>query len=157
MTSKTSASSGSSTPQLAMRLFERLREDGAPLGIHEREPSSQVGVVPGERLELEPDLLVGEVLAHEVAHRRSPLLHERHVGGIQLPLAGDQPLGEPLERAHEQVLVRAEVVVDEPVVDTRFVGQPSRGDAGVADVDEQPLGGVEGSSSAWERLLVFVT
>jgi hypothetical protein len=26
------------------------------------------------------------------------------------------------ERAHEQVLVRAEVVVDEPVVDARFLG-----------------------------------
>ena len=33
--------------------------------------------------------------------------------------AGDEPRSEPLERVHEQVLVRAEVVVDEAVVDAR--------------------------------------
>ena len=120
-------------------------EYGAPLGVHAREMFAKLGVVPRERLQLEPDLLVGDVLADKVAHRRPPLLDERHVGRVQLPLAGDQPLGESLEGADEQVLVRAEVVVDKAVVDSRFLGQPPRGDAGVADLDEQPLGGVEES------------
>ena len=60
---------------------------------------------------------------------------------VALPL--DQPLGEALQRPHEQVLVRAEVVVDEPVVDPGDLGEPSRRDPGVADLDEQLLGGVE--------------
>ena len=68
-------------------------------------------------------------------------------GGVHRALARDQPLGEPLEHAHEQVLDRAEVVVDEAVVDARLLGQPPRRDPGVADLDEQPLGRVE------ERLL----
>ena len=46
------------------------------------------------------------------------------VGRVQLALARDQALGEALERAHEQVLVRAEVVVDEAVVDARLLGEP---------------------------------
>jgi hypothetical protein len=58
-----------------------------------------------------------------------------------LPL--DQPLGEAFERSDEEVLDRAEVVVDEAVIEARLFGKPSRRDAGVADVDEQPLGRVE--------------
>ena len=106
---------------------------------------AQLGLVPGERLELEPDLLVRDVLAHEVAHRRPPLLEEGHVGGVHLALPRDQPLGEPFERPHEQVLDRAEVVVDEAVVDARLLGQAPRGDARVAGVDEHALGRVEES------------
>ena len=106
-------------PELAVRLGERLGEHGAPLGVHAREALAQPGVVPGERLQLEPDLLVGDVLAHQVAHRRAPLLDERLVGRVELALPGDQALREALERPHEQVLVRAEVVVDEAVVDAR--------------------------------------
>ena len=147
ITSETSASSGISIPSSRCGCCERLGQHRAPLGVHAREALAQVRIVPGERLQLEPDLLVGDVLADEVAHRRPPLLDERHVGRVQLALARDQPLGEPLERAHEQVLVRAEVVVDEAVVDAGLLGEPARRDAGVADVDEQPLGRVE------ERLL----
>ena len=143
ITSETSASSGISIPSSRARLCERLGQHGAPLGVHAREALAQLGVVPGQRLQLEPDLLVGDVLAHQVAHRRPPLLDERHVGRVQLALARDQPLGEALERPHQQVLDRAEVVVDEAVVDARLLGEPARRDARVADVDEQPLGGVE--------------
>ena len=115
-----------------------------------REPLAQLGAVPGERLQLEPDLLVRGVLAHEVAHRRPPLLDEGLVGRVELALARDQALGEPLEHAHEQLLDRAEVVVDETVVRAGLLGDPPRRDSGRADLDEQPLGGVE------ERLLGLV-
>ena len=66
---------------------------------------------------------------------------------VHLALPRDQPLGEPFERPHEQVLDRAEVVVDEAVVDAGLLGQPPRRDARVAGVDEHALGRVE------ERLL----
>ena len=130
-------------PELAVRLLERLGQHGAPFGIDAREALAQLRLVPGERLQLEPDLLVGDVLAHQVAHRRPPLLDERHVGRVQLALPRDQAFGEALERPDEQVLVRAEVVVDEPVVDAGLLREPSRRDARVADVDQQALGRVE--------------
>ena len=123
ITSETSASSGISMPELTMRLLEGLGEHRAPLGVHARELLAQFRLIPGERLQLEPDLLVGDVLADQVTHRRPPLLDEGHVGGVHLALALDQPLGEPLERPHEQVLDRAEVVVDEAVVDAGLLGE----------------------------------
>ena len=83
------------------------------------------------------------ILGHEVAHRRAPFLHEGHVRGVELALPLDQPLGESLERPHEQALVRAEVVVDEAVVDARLLGQAPRGDTRVTGVDEHALGRVE--------------
>ena len=46
--------------ELAMRLLECLGEHRAPLGVHAREALAQVGLVPRERLQLEPDLLVGD-------------------------------------------------------------------------------------------------
>ena len=55
----------------------------------------------------------------------------------------DQPLGEALQRAGEQVLDRAEVVVDEAVIQARLVSEASRRDAGVADLDQKALGRVE--------------
>ena len=87
----------------------------------------------------------------EVAHRRPPLLDERLVGRVHLALALDQPLGEALEHAHEQLLHRAEVVVDEAVVRAGLLGHAPRRDPGRAHLDEQPLGGVE------ERLLGLVS
>jgi hypothetical protein len=60
-----------------------------------------------------------------------------------VPLPLDQPLGETLEHAHQQLLHRSEVVMDEAVVGPGLVGHPTRGDLCCADVDEQPLGGVE--------------
>ena len=67
-------------PQLAMRRFERLGQHDSPLRVHAREALAEIVVVPGERLQLEPHLLVRDVLADQVAHRRPPLLHERQVG-----------------------------------------------------------------------------
>ena len=83
------------------------------------------------------------VVVVEEAHRRAPLLEERHVGRVQLALALDQALGEPLEHPHQQVLHRAEVVVDEAVVDAGLLREAPGRDAGVADLDEQPLRRVE--------------
>ena len=87
----------------------------------------------------------------EVAHRRPPLLEKRHVRRVHLPLPLDQPLGEALEHAHEQLLHRAEVVVDEAVVRAGLLGDAPRRDPGRAHLDEQPLGGVE------QRLLGLVS
>ena len=81
--------------------------------------------VPGERLELEPDLLVADVLLDEVAHRRAPLLDERHLCGVHLALACNQTLGETLEGTDEHILDRPEVVVDEPVIDACLLGEAS--------------------------------
>jgi len=76
-------------------------------------------------------------------HRGPPLVDERAFRPVEIALPGDQALGEALEGADEQVLVGAEVVVDETVVDARLLGEAPRRNSRVADVDEQPLGGVE--------------
>jgi hypothetical protein len=44
---------------------------------------------------------------------------------------------------HEQVLVGAEVVVDETVVDAGLLGEAPRRDTRIADLDQEPLGRVE--------------
>jgi hypothetical protein len=124
---------------------ERFRQHGSPLCVDRLQSITQVGTVPRERLELEPDLLVTDVLLDEEAHRRSPLLDERHVCGIHLALTCDEPLGEPLERANEDVLDRAEVVVDEAVVDARLLGEATGCDPGVTELNEKPLGRIEKS------------
>ena len=118
--------------------------------MHPREPLLELGPVPGECLQLEPDLLVRQILI-EVGHRRPPLLEKRGVGRVQLALPLDQPLGEALEHAHEELLHRAEVVVDEAVVRAGFIGHPPRRDTRRVDLAEQPFGGVE------ERLLGLVS
>ena len=48
--------------------------------------------------------------------------------GIHRALPLDQPIGEPLEHADEQVLDRAEVVVHQAVVEPGLLGEPSRRD-----------------------------
>ena len=143
ITSDTSASSGMLDAELAMRLGECVAQDAPPLGVHAREAFPQPVVVPRQRGQLHPDLLVADVLADEVAHRGPPLLDERDILGVQRALPLDHPPGEALQRAHEQVLVRREVVVDEPVVHAGLLGEAARRDAGVPDVDEQLLGGVK--------------
>ena len=65
------------------------------------------------------------------------------VGRVHLALPRDQALGEALEHLDEQLVHRAEVVVDEALVGARLGGEPARADPGVADLDEQALGGVE--------------
>ena len=149
-TSETSASSGISSPSSSRTGAKASSEHRAPLGVHPCEPLLELGTVPGERLQLEPDLLVRAILV-EVGHRRPPLLEEWRVRRVHLPLSLDQLLGEALEHAHEQLLHRSEVVVDEAVVHPGLLGDPPRRDPGCADLDEQPLGGVE------ERLLGLVS
>ena len=90
ITSETSASRGMSIFNSRCASAKASVSTSAPLGVHAGKPLAEVGVVPRERLQLEPDLLVGLVLAHEVAHRRPPLLDERHVGRVELALAVDQ-------------------------------------------------------------------
>jgi len=58
-------------------------------------------------------------------------------------LPGDEPLGEPLEDAHEQVLHRTEVVVDQSMVGSCCFGEPPGADVGVADLNEQAFGGIQ--------------
>jgi hypothetical protein len=124
--------------------LERLEQHLPPLGVDARHALADVGPVPPQRLQLEPDLRIAgrEVLVEE-AHRGAPALRERRVGRVHRALPRDQSFGEALEHPHEQVLHRAEVVVDEPVVGARLLGEPARRDPGVADVDQQALGGVE--------------
>ena len=62
---------------------------------------------------------------------------------VHLALARDEAVREALEHLHEHLVDRAEVVVDEALVGARLRGQPARGDPGVPDLDEQPLGRVE--------------
>ena len=101
-------------------------------------------MAPGERLKLHPDLRIArvEVVLLE-APCRAPLLDERQVGRVHLALPGHQALGEALEHLDEELVHRAEVVVHEALVGARLGGQPPRRDAGVADLDEQALGGVQ--------------
>ena len=130
-------------PVLLARLRERLGEDRAPFVVNASDALLELGPVPGERLQLVPDLLVLAV-GVEVAHRRPPLLGEGDLGvGVHRSLPHDQPLREPLEHADEQALDRAEVIVDEPVVHPGLGGELPGRDARVADLDEQTLGRVE--------------
>ena len=111
--------------------------------------SLQLWTIPGERLQLEPDLLIRKVLV-EIGHRRPPLHEERHVRRIHLALPLDEPFGKPFEHAHRQLLHGAEVVVDEAVIRPGLLGDLAGCDPARADLDEQPLSGVE------ERLLRLV-
>ena len=124
-------------------------QDGTPLRVHVHEPLAELGPVPGQGLQLEPDLLVRTILV-EIGHRRPPLLDKRHVRRVHLPLPLDQPLGEALEHPDEQLLHRPEVVVDEAVIRAGLVGHAPRRDPGRAHLDQEPLGGIE------ERLLGLV-
>ena len=128
---------------------ERLRQHRLPLGVHPCKPLLQLWTIPGERLQLEPDLLIRKVLV-EIGHRRPPLHEERHVRRIHLALPLDEPFGKPFEHAHEQLLHGAEVVVDEAVIRPGLLGDLAGCDPARADLDEQPLSGVE------ERLLRLV-
>ncbi len=73
-------------PELLADGSEGLAEDGAPLGVHPCERLVQLGPVPGECLQLEPDLLVRQVLV-EVGHRRAPLLEKWRLLRVHLRAA----------------------------------------------------------------------
>ena len=63
--------------------------------------------------------------------------------GVHRALALDHAPCEPLERPPEHVLHRAEVVVDETMVDAGLLCEAPCRDAGMPDLDEQPLGSVQ--------------
>ena len=146
ITSETSAraSRGISTPSFTMRLLERFGEHRAPLGVHAREAFAQVGVVPSERLQLEPDLRTRSPRSSDSA-LLSATSRGRKRRRVHLALPRDHPRGEPLEGPYEEVLDGAEVVADEAVVDPSLLGQTPSGDARSAGVDEHALGCVEES------------
>jgi hypothetical protein len=55
--------------------------------------------------------------------------------------------GEPLQRLQQQLVNRAEVVVDEAVVLPGLGGELPRRDSRRALLDQQPLGGIEKAST----------
>ena len=149
-TSETSASSGSSSPSSSRTGAKASRSTARHSACTRASRSCSSGRFQASACSSNQIFWYGAILL-EVGHRRPPLLEKRRVRRVQLPLPLDQPLGEALEHAHEQLLHRAEVVVDEAVVRPGLLGHPPRRDPGCADVDEQPLGRVE------ERLLGLVS
>ena len=101
-------------------------------------------MAPRQRLQLHPDLGVAgiQILVLEVPGG-APLLDERRIARVHLALTGHQPCGEALEHLDEELVDRAEVVVDEALVGAGLGGQPACTDPGVSDLHEQALGGVE--------------
>jgi hypothetical protein len=84
-------------------------------------------MIPGQRLKLEPDFLIPALeIRVKVSHGRTPLLQKWRVGGIHRPLAYDQPIGEAFEHLKEQLLHRAKVIVNQPMVRARLLGEPAR-------------------------------
>lgn len=71
----------------------------------------------------------------------TPLVGEAQAGvlveGFECP---GELVDEPFECLGEQLVHRPEVVVHEPVLDARLLGDGPGGDAGVSNVIEQPLG-----------------
>ena len=72
-----------------------------------------------------------------------PLLGEGRVGLVHRLLALQYAVREPLQGLNQQLVDRAEVIVDEAVVLPSLLGQPSRRDPRGALLDQQALGGVE--------------
>ena len=117
---------------------------------------AQLGLVPGERLQLRPDLGVArsEVLIDE-GHRGAPLLDEGLLRFVHRALALEDARGEPLQRLQQQLVDRAEVVVHEAMVLACLAGKLTRRDARGALPYKQPLGGIEecldvGLPDRWE-------
>ena len=112
--------------------------------MHLHDPLLELRPVPGHGVQLGPDLRVAsrQVLV-DVAHRGAPFFDERDFGGVEGALAVEQSFRVALHRLEEQLLDRAEVVVDESVVDARRGRHLPGRDPGVPLLDQQPLGGVE--------------
>ena len=125
-------------------MLERLAQDATPFGVDVFDPWPQLRPVPRQRLELHPDLRVAglEVLGL-VAPGGAPLLDEGGIGAVHLALALDEAIGEPLQDLCEELVDRAEVVVDEALVGVRLGGEPARRDPLMADLDQKALRGVE--------------
>ena len=108
------------------------------------QPLAHLGPVPGERFELRPDLRVaGRQVLLDEADRGAPLLGEGPVGLVHRPLAIEDPAREPLQGLQQQLVDRAEVVVDEAVVLPGLLRQPPGRDPPGALPDQKPLGGIE--------------
>ena len=75
------------------------------------------GLVQAERFEFRPDLGISRLkVLLDVAHCGAPLLREGRIGPTHRPLAVEDAGREPLQRLQQQLVDRAEVVVDEAVV-----------------------------------------
>src|SRR5271154_5621082 len=81
------------------------------------QPLAQPRLVPRQRLQLRPHLRIArrEVSLDE-ADRRAPLLDERRVSRVHRALALEDTSREALQRLQQQLVDRAEVVVDEAMV-----------------------------------------
>ena len=128
----------------SIALGQRVAKQRAPAVVDAVQPLAQLGPVPGERLELGPDLgIAGREILLDEAHRGAPLLGEGRVGPVHRPLAVEDAGREPLQGLQQQLVDRAEVVVDEAVVLPGLAGKLPRRDPRGALPDQQPLGGVE--------------
>src|SRR5581483_1764858 len=125
-------------PVLVDRLGERVAKQRAPLVVHRAQALAKLRSIPGERLHLRPYLGITrlEVLVDE-AHRRAPLLGEGGIGAVQGPLALEDALRESLERLEQELVDRAEVVVDEAVVLAGLPGELPGRDPGRALPDQE--------------------
>ena len=129
---------------LVHRLVERFSDHLIPRPIDVDDALAYLGIVPAHRLQLVPYFRVAARFVFvEVTHRGAPLLDERPGRRVHLALPDDEPVGVALEHLQQQFLHRAEVVVDQAVVEPCLFGELARRDGGVADADEQALGRVE--------------
>ena len=157
----TSASGGNASllePVLRRRSLERLPQNRAPLSVDASDRRAQVRATPRERLQLHPDLGIARLEVGLLEPpRRAPLVDERHVRLVHLPLALHEPGGEALEHLDEELVHRTEVVVDETLIGPGLSRQPARADPSVPDLDQQTLGRVEkGLGSGRPRLVAGV-
>src|SRR3954469_3741719 len=131
-------------PQLREAGRERPLEDVDPLLVDPLQAVPDALVVPGDRLQFEVDLVIARLaVLVEEPHGLPPLLDERDVARVHRALPLDEPVREALHHPQQEVLHRAEVVVDEPVVDPGPLSEPAHGDARMAHLDEQGLRGIE--------------
>src|SRR6188768_2210414 len=100
--------------------------------------------MPGERLQLRPDLRVArrQVLL-DVGDRSAPLLGERRLCRVHRPLALENTAGESLQGLQQQLVDRAEVVMNEAMVLPGLPGQLSGRDPRRSLSDQEPLRGVK--------------
>src|SRR5215469_8858698 len=97
--------------------------------MHACQTLFQLWTIPCHRLQLEPNLLIPILqIPIEEAHSRPPFLNERYWSRVHLSLPGDEPLGKAFQDAQKQVLHRTEVVMDQPMVGTCFLGESPSAD-----------------------------
>ena len=72
----------------------------------------------------------------EVFNRGPPLLDEGQLGLVHRTLPLDQALGEALERLKQHLVERAEVVVDESLIQARLARQAAGRDPRISGLDQ---------------------